>query len=163
MAGPAVTVVLDVWMVSVADLLHHRIEAVVLVRCVVDDALGAIGLGQTVGALDRVTVTRLPGFFLVTGVRVFDGVTEFVVGRGLRMARRRRISVYSVGENLFRSVRGEDLRDSRGVHRPSRGRGRRRCRARDRGAGRRERSCARGKRPRRRTLGPSYTKQSAGE
>lgn len=83
----AVTVVLlavHLRMVGVSNLLHDRIEAVVLVGRVLDDARGAVGLLQRVGALHQVAVAMLPLVLVVAGVRVLDAVLELVLRVRLR-------------------------------------------------------------------------------
>lgn len=83
-ASPASTAVMMVAvhlrMVRMSDLLHDRIEAVVLVGRVLDDASGAIGLLQRVCALDEVTITRLPLLLVVTGVGILHAIVELVFG-----------------------------------------------------------------------------------
>jgi hypothetical protein len=72
-----------VGVVSVADLLDNRVEATVLVRVVLHDALSAISFVDGVLALDDIAVAGLPLALVVAGVSVFDSVLEFV--RGMRV------------------------------------------------------------------------------
>lgn len=72
-------------MVCVADLLDDGIESVNFVRCVVDDAFGAVWFDQRIRSLDFVAMTRLPRLLIVTGVQILYGVAEFIVGRCLQI------------------------------------------------------------------------------
>lgn len=72
--------VLDDGVMCVADLLDDGIEAVDFVRCVVNDAFGAIRLDQRVRSFDFISVARFPRLFVVAGVQVLHGIAKFVVG-----------------------------------------------------------------------------------
>jgi hypothetical protein len=63
--------------------LDDGAEPVVLVGSVFNSAGGSIGLNQAVGALDHVAISGLPLVLNVTGMRVVNGVVEFVVRRRL--------------------------------------------------------------------------------
>jgi hypothetical protein len=59
--------------------LDDGAEPVVLVGSVVNCTGGSIGLNQAVGALHHVAISGLPLVLDVTGMRVMNGVVEFVV------------------------------------------------------------------------------------
>jgi hypothetical protein len=63
--------------------LDDGAKPVVLVGSVINCAGGSIRLNQAVGPLHHVTISGLPLVFNVTGMRVLDGVAEFVVRRRL--------------------------------------------------------------------------------
>ena len=74
----SVFVLVDVWVVSVSDLLDDCVEACLVIGMILDDAFGAISFIQCVFALDNISVTMLPLAFVVTSVGVFDSILELV-------------------------------------------------------------------------------------
>jgi hypothetical protein len=67
-----------VFVMSMSDAFDMSLEASVLVRRVLDDALGSIGLVQRVLALDDISVAVLPLALVVVCVWVVDSVLELV-------------------------------------------------------------------------------------
>lgn len=63
--------------------LYDGAETVVLVSGVINNTGGSVGLKQAVGALDHVAVTGFPLALDVAGVRVVNGVVEFIMRRPL--------------------------------------------------------------------------------
>ena len=63
--------------------LYNGAETVVLVSGIFNYTGGSVWLNQAVGALDHVAVTGLPLALNVTGVRVVNGVVEFIMRRPL--------------------------------------------------------------------------------
>jgi len=59
--------------------LYNGAETVVLVGGIINYASGSVGLNQAVGTLDHVAVTGLPLALNVAGVRVVNGVVEFIM------------------------------------------------------------------------------------
>lgn len=63
--------------------LYNGVETIVLVSGVFNNTGGSVGLNQAVGALDHVAVTGFPLALNVAGVRVVNGVVEFIMRRPL--------------------------------------------------------------------------------
>lgn len=59
--------------------LYYGAEPVVLVSGVFNNTGGSVGLKQAVGALDHVSVTGFPLALNVAGVRVVNGIVEFIM------------------------------------------------------------------------------------
>jgi len=59
--------------------LYNGAETVVLVSGVFNNTSGSVRLKQAVGALDHIAVTGFPLALNVTGVRVVNGVVEFIM------------------------------------------------------------------------------------
>ena len=59
--------------------LYNGAEAVELVSGIFNYTGGSVGLKQAVGALDHVAVTGLPLALHVAGMRVVNGVVEFIM------------------------------------------------------------------------------------
>jgi hypothetical protein len=63
--------------------LYNGAETVVFVGGVFNNTGGSVGLNQAVGALDHVAVSGFPLALNVAGVRVVNGVVEFIMRRSL--------------------------------------------------------------------------------
>jgi hypothetical protein len=77
-SGSVMVSMVSVVVVGVSDSFNVGLEASVLVRRVLDDALGAVSFVQSVLALDDVSVSVLPLALVVAGVGVLDSVLVLV-------------------------------------------------------------------------------------
>uniref|UniRef100_A0A182TI12 Uncharacterized protein n=1 Tax=Anopheles melas TaxID=34690 RepID=A0A182TI12_9DIPT len=84
---------------SMANLLHDGFKTAVLVRLVLDDALGTVGLVQRVLSLDDIAITHFPLALVVAGVGILDTVLELVL----------RVRVVVLGLLVMMSVSAETV------------------------------------------------------
>uniref|UniRef100_A0A182NWV4 Uncharacterized protein n=1 Tax=Anopheles dirus TaxID=7168 RepID=A0A182NWV4_9DIPT len=79
MAAIVTTVMsIDFRMMSMTHTLHMSLEAVVLVRRVLDHSLGSIGLVQSVSSLDDISIPVFPLALVVSGVGILHSILELV-------------------------------------------------------------------------------------
>lgn len=72
--------VINLWVVSVSDLLNDSIKSVMLVCGVLNHTLCAVRFIQTIFALHNIAVANFPLAFVVACVSVFYAIFEFVLG-----------------------------------------------------------------------------------
>lgn len=65
-------------MMSVSDLFHDCIEAILLVGRIFDDAMSSIGFIQSVLALNDIAIAVLPGTVMVACLGVLNTIFVFV-------------------------------------------------------------------------------------
>lgn len=75
----SVALVVNLGMHGVSQLLHHSVEAVVIIGSVLHYPSGAIGFLEGVAALDLVAIPGLPLALVVSGMRILDAVVEVVL------------------------------------------------------------------------------------
>lgn len=76
-------VMINLRVVSVTDFLDNRVESVVLISGVLNDAFRAIGFIQSVFSFNDIAVASFPLAFVVAGVRIFYSILEFVFRMGM--------------------------------------------------------------------------------
>lgn len=65
------------------DSLNDGAESQMLIGRVVNGPLGAVRLNQRVRTVHIVAASMFPGFLVIAGMWILDGVAEFVINRCL--------------------------------------------------------------------------------